>query len=206
MENKIDKEKLLKNLNKFGYEVSCFADKEAAADYLDKKIDNCTVGLGDSQTLVAMDIHNRLAKHNRVFDPATEFRGDKDFNEAALETLNTEVFLCSVNALAETGELVNIDRRGNRVAGTLFGHKKVYIVVGTNKVMPDLEKAIWRARNVAAPQNAKRKNYRTPCAVKGDKCYDCSSPERICGALVVHLRKMYGFDTEIVLIDENLGL
>jgi len=108
--------------------------------------------------------------------------------------------------MAETGELVNIDGTGNRVAASLFGHQKVYFVIGTNKIEPTLEKAVWRARNVAAPINAKRFNADTPCAKKGDRCYDCSSPERICNALVIYLKKMNDIeDVEIILIDEELG-
>ena len=196
---------LISNLKRFGYTVQTFDTKEKAADYLDAAIDGKRVGLGDSQTLISMQMHERLASHNQVFDPAVEWRGDRDFVEVANETIPTDIFISSVNAIAETGELVNIDRRGNRVIGTLYGHEKLYLVIGRNKVAPTLEKAIDRARNVAAPMNAfRRKDWRTPCAKTG-KCMDCSSPDRLCNALVVHLRKMYGYDTEILLIDEDLG-
>ena len=115
--------------------------------------------------------------------------------------------LSSVNGLAETGELINIDGAGNRVASTLFGHKRVYFVVGANKIAPDYDAALWRARNIAAPKNAQRLKRKTPCAAKGDRCYDCSSPERICRELVVLWDKPMGVDTmEIVLIDQDLGM
>ncbi len=123
-----------------------------------------------------------------MVDPST-YSG-AEFNEVAKKTLLTDVFLTSVNGVAETGELVNIDGTGNRVAGSLFGHKKIYFVFGINKIELTLEKTIWRARNIAAPQNAKRFGYKTPCAVKGDRCYDCSSPDRICNTLNIHFRKM----------------
>lgn len=87
----------------------------------------------------------------------------------------------------------------------MFGHEKVYFVVGANKIEPTLEKAIWRARNIAAPRNAKRLGLKTPCAVKADKCYDCKSPERICNGLLIHLRKMNDIEMEVVLIRESLG-
>ena len=93
------------------------------------------------------------------------------------------------------------------MASTLFGHKRVYFVVGSNKIAPDYDAALWRARNIAAPQNAQRLKRKTPCAVKGDRCYDCSSPERICRELVVLWNKPMGVDTmEIVLIDQDLGM
>ncbi len=115
------------------------------------------------------------------------------------------MYLSSVNALAETGEIINIDGAGNRVASTLYGHQKVYLVISRNKLAEDYESALWRARNIAAPKNAQRLNRKTPCAVKADRCYDCKSPERICCGLVVLWRPMMGQDIEIILVDEDLG-
>ena len=98
------------------------------------------------------------------------------------------------------------DGNGNRIASTLFGHETVYLVVGSIKLAAVYESALWRARNIAAPKNAQRLNRKTPCAVKGDRCYDCGSPDRICRALVVlwgkpnTVKKM-----EILLVDEALG-
>ena len=118
-----------------------------------------------------------------------------------------DVYLTSVNGLAETGEIVNIDGNCNRVAASMFGPKRVYYVVGINKIAPDFEKALWRARNVAAPKNAQRLGKKTPCAVKADRCYDCKSPERICRGLSVLWRKPTGFEqAEVVLIEEELGM
>lgn len=102
--------------------------------------------------------------------------------------------------------MVNIDGTGNRVAGSLFGHEKVYFVVTTNKIEESLEKAVYRARNIAGPKNALKYNLRTPCVIKGDRCYDCASPDRICNTLNIYLKKMNDIDdVEIVLIDEKLG-
>lgn len=201
----MDMPKLMESLKKNRYEVSCFADKEAAAAYLDQAIDGKTVGLGDSATLLAMGLRERLSQHNQVHDPSLT-QGIEDFLQVAARCLNTQVFLTSVNAVAETGELVNIDGTGNRVAGSLFGHEKVYFVIGQNKVTPTLDQAVWRARNIAAPQNARRFGKKTPCAVKGDKCYDCASAERICNGLLIHYKKMSNMAMEIVLIGEDLGL
>ena len=180
---------LVSILIRFGYTVKTFETRITAADYLDSVIDGKTVGLGDSQTLISMKIHERLSSHTQVFDPAPEWRGDRDFTEVADETIPTDIFISSVNAIAETGELVNIDRRGNRVIGTLYGHEKLYLVAGRNKIVPALEEAIYRARNVAAPMNASRRSgWKTPCAKTG-RCMDCSSPDRLCNAMVIHFRK-----------------
>lgn len=195
----------LKNNN---YAVSYFDKKQDAAEYLDKNIRGKTVGFGGSMTLLELDMHNLLAKHNTVYNPVIAF-DKKEFDEAtaaAAKALTAQIFLSSVNAIAETGELVNIDGLGNRVAATLYGHEKVYFIVGANKIEPTLEKAIWRARNIAGPRNAKRLGKKTPCAAKGNKCYDCSSPERICNGMVIHMKKMSGMEMEIVLVGEDMGL
>ncbi len=110
-----------------------------------------------------------------------------------------------MNGIAETGEMVNIDGTGNRVAGSLYGHRKVYFVAGRNKIAPTLQEAAHRARNVAAPMNAARHNYKTPCAVTQDRCHHCKSPDRICNAQVIYWRKMNHMNMEVVLINEDLG-
>lgn len=203
----MDLEKLMTNLKQNRYEVSYFATKEEAAAYLNGKIDGKKVGLGDSMTLKALNLDAALGTHNEVHNVQNSpINSGKTFAEYAKSTLLTEIFLTSLNALAETGELVNMDGIGNRVAASIFGHEKVYFVVGTNKVCPTLEQAIWRVRNVAAPKNCHRKNKKTPCAAKADKCYNCSSPERICNGLLIEYKKMTAMDMEVVLIDEELGL
>lgn len=193
-------------LRKKLYTVTYFKTAREAAEYLDEQIDQKIVGFGDSRTMIDMGLYKKLSSHNEVYDPY-QGKNNDEFLEIAKKALTTEIFLTSVNAMAETGEMVNIDGTGNRVAGSLFGHEKVYFVVGTNKIEPTLEKAIWRARNVAAPRNSQKYNLPTPCVANGgDKCYDCNSPERICNAVVLYLRKMGDIeDVEVVLIDEEMG-
>ena len=198
-------ERFIQALIRRRYEVSLFDTGAQAAAYLDGAIDGKTVGFGDSETMLSMGLYDRLAAHNQVFDPMHRPEGET-FRETARKTLLTDVFLTSLNAMSETGELVNIDGTGNRVAGSLFGHEKVYFVVSLNKLCPTLEDAVFRARNVAAPQNAARHGFSNPCAVKVDRCYDCAAKDRICNALVVHYRKMRGIRMEVVLIREPMGL
>ena len=190
------------NLEARGYTVRVFPTGKEAADYLDAAIDGKSVGFGGSVTLDALGLYERLGTHNRtVWHWKWEDKG-----AARREALTTEVYLTSANALAETGELINIDGSGNRVAATLFGHEKVIFVVGRNKLAPTVDAALWRARNIASPQNAKRLGKKTPCTLKGDRCYDCRSPERICRGLVTHWGPMIGMEAEVLLIDEDLGL
>ncbi|MBQ0078953.1 MAG: lactate utilization protein [Eubacterium sp.] len=202
----MDIQKTITSLEKRLYKVSYFETYQEAADYLDAQIDNKVVGFGDSQTMLKMDLFNRLSAHNEVHDPNQSTDND-EFIKIARECMLTEVYLTSVNAMAETGEMVNIDGTGNRVAASLFGHNKVYFVVSTNKIEPTLEAAQWRARNVAGPKNAMKYSLPSPCVANGgDKCYDCKTPERICNAMVTYLRKMNDVDeVEVVLINEEMG-
>lgn len=200
----MDIQKVISNFERNGYKVSCFETAAQAADYLDGAIDGRHVGFGDSQTLLQMKLFERLSRHNRVADPQHCAEG-RSFTDTAKECLTTDIFLTSVNGASETGQMVNIDGEGNRIAGSLFGHDKVYFVLGVNKIAPTLEEAVWRARNVAAPLNARRFQLKTPCAVRGDRCYDCSSPDRICNGLIIHYKKMECVDMEIVLINEKMG-
>ena len=190
------------NLEKRGYTVRVFSTGKEAADFLDAAIDGKSVGFGGSATLDALGVYERLGKHNETVwhwkweDPAAARR----------EAMTADVYLTSVNALAETGELVNIDGAGNRVAATLFGHEKVYYVIGRNKLAATYHEAVWRARNVAAPQRARQLGKKTPCALKCDRCYDCKSPERICRGFVTLWGPMMGMEAEVLLVDEELGL
>ena len=194
-----DIEKLRKNLEDRGIQSSYFATAQAAADYLDQQIDGTTVGIGGSMTVKVMGLYPRLSAHNQV---AWHWEGDS-LEEAA----KTEVYLTSANGVAETGELINIDGNCNRIASSVYGHKRVYFVVGINKIEPDYDRALWRARNVAAPKTTQRLGRKTPCAVKGDRCYDCKSPERICRGLSVIWGRPTPVETmEVVLIGEELGM
>ena len=196
-------EKTMESLKKNGYEVSVFNSATEAADYLNQSIDGKSVGFGGSITLQELGIYDMLAEHNtcHLHWP----KSGKAMPEVVKAAADADIYLTSVNALSENGEMVNIDGTGNRVASTLFGHEKVYFVVGTNKIAADLTAAIDRARNVASPLNAKRLGRKTPCAIKGDKCYDCDSPERICNGMVIHYKKMGSCAMEVVLVKENLG-
>ena len=189
------------NLQRNGFGVHCFETTQQSIDYLDSQIDATTVGTGGSFTLHQMGIYERLAGHNTVYYHWTKSHGDNTRNLAA----TAEVYLCSVNALALSGEIINIDGACNRVANTLYGHKRVYFVVGRNKLAPDFDAAIYRARNIAAPRNAQRLGVNTPCAIRGDKCYNCNSPQRICRTLNVLWRAPFGTQYEVLLVNQDLG-
>ena len=197
-------DKLKQNLETKGYIVNIFNNKLDATDYIDSQINDKTVGLGGSVTIHQLDLFNKLSSHNTVYwhDQKPE---DMTVMETRKAACRAEIYISSVNAISEDGDIVNIDNTGNRVAATTFGPDKIYLLVGSNKIAKDLESAIYRARNVASPLNAKRLNRKTPCAVKGDKCYNCNSPERICRNLSVFWEKPTGAEYEVILINESLG-
>lgn len=191
-------EKLTKNLENNGFSVSHFKTGKEAAEYLNKEIDGKVVGFGGSITVEQIGLVDLLKTHNTL---------NHHWHDGTLaDAAKTDVYISSANGLAETGEIINIDGTGNRVASMSFGHDEYYMIVGSNKIAEDYEKAFWRARNIAAPKNAQRLNRNTPCAAKADKCYNCNSPERICKSLSVLWKKPTSFKKfEIVLVDEELG-
>ena len=237
----MDQTKIKSNLEKKGYKVSLLENDEETIEYLETTIHDTSVGFGGSQTLTSLDLHHRLAKNNRVFVPDFPPEGET-FDSMAAKAMDTDVYLLSANAISENGEIVNIDMVGNRLAGSLFGHKKVFYIVGENKIGGTLEQAVYRARNVAAPKNAIGMYRRTPCAMAvmqrlaqkyreqypeqspeddqlqwqsflegltdeelGTHCYDCKSPDRICGSLLIHLKKPDSAEAEVVIIKNNRG-
>lgn len=196
-----DLEKTGKNLEGRGFRVHRFATGAEAADYLVQTLHGTSIGIGGSVTIDTLGVYDRLCGSNEVFwhwknhAPETRERAGKP-----------ETYLCSANGVSENGEIVNIDGFGNRVAGTIYGPERVFLVVGRNKIAPDLTGAIDRARNIAAPLNARRLNRHTPCAVGEPRCHDCHSPEKICGVMTVFFMPPTSIkEFHVILVDEDLG-
>ncbi len=196
-----DLEKTRKNLEDRGFRVHRFATGAEAADYLVQTLHGTSIGIGGSVTIDTLGVYDRLCRSNEVFwhwknhAPETRERAGK-----------AETYLCSANGVSENGEIVNIDGFGNRVAGTIYGPERVFLVVGRNKIAPDLTGAIDRARNIAAPLNARRLNRHTPCAVGEPRCRDCRSPEKVCGVMTVFFMPPTSIkEFHVILVDEDLG-
>lgn len=198
----MDWNKLQTNLEARGFSVKIFDTGAEAADYLAGAIHGKTVGFGGSMTLDKLGVYDRLSADNQCF-----WHWKVPGPETVAAAANAQVYLTSVNAIAETGELINIDGTGNRISAASSAKEAVYFVAGANKVAPDYDQALWRARNVASPLNARRLGRKTPCAVGEElKCYDCKSPERICNGLSVFWRKLGGTKLcEVVITKEELG-
>jgi len=116
-----------------------------------------------------------------------------------------DLFITGTNAVTETGKLVNLDMYGNRVAAITFGPRNVVICVGRNKIVADIEDAMFRIEDYAAPANAMRLDKKTPC-VEDSRCSDCSSPDRICNTWTITEKSFPKGRVKIILINEDLGL
>ena len=197
----MDIERLKKNLEGRGFTFKYFETGAEASDYLAEQMAGKTVGIGGSMTVETIGLYDKLL--DKAADVAWHWKTEP--NEAKERAAKAEVYVSSANGIAETGEIINIDGAGNRVASNLYGHKQVYIVAGVNKVCPDVESAFQRARNVAAPKNARRFGKNTPCVTGELKCYDCRSPERICRGVSMLMEPMMGMPVEVVIINEELG-
>ncbi|MBR1841654.1 MAG: lactate utilization protein [Oscillospiraceae bacterium] len=127
-----------------------------------------------------------------------------DKRAAMLAAYDADVFLAGCNAVTEDGILVNIDGNANRVSAIAQGPKKVIFIVGMNKITPDLDSAMKRARNVAAPINAQRFGLSTPCSVTG-ACADCKSPDTICCQFLITRYSRHKDRIHLILVDDNLG-
>ena len=124
--------------------------------------------------------------------------------EALLAAYDADIFLSSANALTDDGILVNIDGNANRVSCIAQGPKKVLFIVSMNKICSDLDSAMKRARNIAAPANAQRFDIKTPCKLTG-KCTDCKSPDTICCQFLITRYSRHPERIHVILVNEDLG-
>ena len=129
---------------------------------------------------------------------------EKDKRAAMLAAYDADVFLSGANAITNDGVMVNIDGNSNRVSAIAQGPKKVVFIVGMNKVCDDIDGAMKRARNVAAPINAQRFNLNTPCAKTG-ACFNCKSPDTICCQFLITRYSRHEGRIHVILVNDNLG-
>ncbi|MDR1657250.1 MAG: lactate utilization protein [Deltaproteobacteria bacterium] len=165
-----------------------------------------SAGFGGSATLGASKLVARLSAITglTVIDRNDPSLTPEKRNELSRQTLLTDLFVCSSNAVTVDGELVNTDKLGNRVAALSYGPKKVALLVGRNKICNDVHQAISRIRNVATPANAIRLGHDTPCS-KTAKCHDCQAPNRLCCTTVITHRSTPPGRVHVLLINEELG-
>ena len=128
----------------------------------------------------------------------------EEMMELRRRSLLVDLFITSSNALTESGQLVNLDMIGNRVAAIMWGPKNVLLIIGRNKICADLEEAMFRVKNYAAPVNTMRLDKKTPCRKTGI-CHDCASPDRICNYWTISEKCFGKGRIKVILVNEDIG-
>ncbi|VTR70048.1 conserved hypothetical protein [Desulfosarcina cetonica] len=199
-------QRCVQNLVKHGFDAHFLPDVASAAAAILKMVQSFdSFGFGGSSTTRRLGVLEALRAQGKTIHDHWQ----ADLSKAAdldirLAQGRCDCFFCSANAIAATGEIVNVDGIGNRTNAMTFGVGKVVIVAGMNKVTPDLDSALQRVRLVAAPMRAKSLNAKTPCAETG-VCTDCNAPQRICRITTILHRKPLMTDISVFLIGQSLG-
>lgn len=164
-----------------------------------------TIGIGGSMTLFEIGAIDFIRKANyKVLDRYKDGLTPAEMKEIFRQGFFADAFLTSSNAVTENGELYNVDGNGNRVAAMLFGPDRVIVVVGINKLVKDIEEAVIRVEETAAPANNKRLNKTNPCTKTGH-CMDCSSEGRICNEYTVIRRQGAKGRLHVIIVNKELG-
>ncbi len=189
----------LESRNMSGYYAT---DKEAALKKALEIIpEGSTVTMGGAMSVHEIDLSDALKKGNYNFIDRDKY---EDKRAAMLAAYDADVFLSSANAMTEDGVLINVDGNSNRVSAIAQGPKKVVFIVGMNKICPDVDSAMKRARNVAAPINAQRFGLSTPCTKTGS-CMNCKSPDTICCQILITRFSRHKDRIHVILVNDNLG-
>lgn len=166
-----------------------------------------TMSWGGSMTFTDSGLHKKLRDRTdiEVWDTFGGKMSKDEKSQRRRQALHADLFITGTNAVTEGGQLVNLDMIGNRVAALTYGPRWVIILVGRNKIVADLEEAMFRVKNYAAPANCMRLDKKTPC-VKTSYCEECKSPDRICNTWTITEKSFPKGRVKIVLINEDLGL
>ncbi len=175
-------------------------------DQILPKLDVKTLSWGGSVSFVQTGLYPKLRDDGRftVIDTYDKSVSPEEHLERRRQSLLTDLFITGTNAVTEDGMLVNLDMIGNRVAGITFGPKNVIIIVGRNKLVPDLDDAIGRIKDYAAPVNTMRLDKKTPC-VKTGQCEDCKSPDRICNSWTITEKSFPKGRIKVILVNADMG-
>lgn len=165
-----------------------------------------SVSWGGSLTFTATGLYDTLKKRGdlKVLDTFEKNLTPEESLERRRRSLLVDLFITGSNAVTEIGQLVNLDMIGNRICGITFGPKHVIILVGRNKIVPDLDAAMFRIKNYAAPVNTMRLDKKTPCA-KTSYCEECKSPDRICNTWTITEKSFPKGRVKVILINDDLG-
>lgn len=196
---------MIKNMAKKNLEgYYCATSAEAVEKALSLMPEGASVTWGGSMTLTECGLMDALRTANYEIIDRDTAKTPEEARVMYSKQVMADYFLMSTNAITIDGELVNIDGRSNRVSCLCWGPQNVIIIAGMNKVAPDVESAIKRVRNMAAPANCVRLNKNTPCAQPG-KCGDCYSQESICSQVLITRRSSAPNRIKVILVGEELG-
>ena len=200
--NELLAQKVIKGLesrNMTGYYA---ADKEEALKKALELIpEGSSVAMGGAMSAHEIGLVEAVKKGNYSFIDRDAIA---DKRSAMMESYDADIFLASTNAMTEDGVLINIDGNSNRVSMIAQGPKKVIFIVGMNKVCSDVDAAMKRARNVAAPINAQRFGLQTPCSKTGS-CFNCKSPDTICCQILITRYSRHAGRIHVILVNDTLG-
>ncbi len=202
--NRVLGEKTVKNLKARYFDAYyCENSEDAVNTALSLIKEGETVTWGGTITASQIGLAEKIQNGNYNYLDRSNITPDTkvDFYRKAL---CSDTYIMSANALSATGEMVNIDGHGNRVAALCYGPTQVIVIIGMNKVTPDLESAVKRARNVAAPINAQRFDIETPCKKTG-LCADCLNENCICSHIVITRKSNIKNRIKVILVNEDLG-
>ncbi len=167
--------------------------------------DDKLITAGGSMTLAETGVTAHLnEKYSDVFADRASCQNQDEIEEVFRKAYISDTYFASTNAVTENGELYNIDGNGNRVSAMIFGPKQVILVVGTNKIVADLDEAKTRLQKIACPANTVRLNCDTPCKVVGE-CQNCHSPARICCSYVTLAQQRKKDRIKVIFIDGSYG-
>lgn len=189
----------LESRNMTGYYAE--SKEEALKIALSLIPEGSSVTMGGCMSAVEIGLVDAVKSGNYKFLDRNTY---SDRRRAMLDAYDADVFLSSANAMTEDGIIVNIDGYANRVSAIANGPKKVIFIVGINKICDDLDGAMKRARNVAAPINAQRFGLSTPCAKTGS-CFDCKSPDTICCQFLITRFSRHDGRIHVIIVNDNLG-
>lgn len=208
-------EKTMKNLEKNNISAYYAEDKSKVVPIIKSLVpEGSTVSNGGSETLIETGVMSLLESGDYVFYDRRGLDGDA-IRECYIKAFGCDAYFCSSNAVTENGELYNVDGNSNRVACIVYGPKQVIMVVGRNKIVPDIESAVMRVKAQAAPKNTTRLRKRTLCAATGacisigtekaEICSGCLSPERICCNYVISAYQRHKGRIKVIIVNEELG-
>ena len=189
----------LESRNMSGYYAA--SKEEALKIALELIPEGSSITMGGAMSVHEIGLSDYLKNGNYNFIDRDAY---EDKRAAMLMAYDADVFLSSANAMTDDGVLVNVDGNSNRVSAIAQGPKKVVFIVGMNKICDDVDGAMKRARNVAAPINAQRFGLQTPCSKTGS-CMNCKSPDTICCQILITRFSRHEGRIHVILVNDNLG-